>query len=157
LRPLPRRATARTCLALLLVALSPAAFGASGDLPIGRAEFTDRREPPAWRELTPQQRAAFDLGLQVFNTSWVAAGTRDAPRIDGLGPLFVNGSCDSCHNNGARGHAGAAADGLPGSFVMQVAGSGRQLYGNVLNTAAIPGHVPEGQVRTTSDRPRFGT
>jgi CxxC motif-containing protein (DUF1111 family) len=118
----------------------------AADAAAGRAVFINRRDPPAWRTLSPGPSAQFELGLQVFNTSWVVAGTRNAPRIDGLGPQFVSDSCDSCHNNGTRGRA-AAADGLPASFVMQLGGPGTERYGNVLNTAAIDGHLPEGRVR----------
>lgn len=146
LRPLLHKFAAGCSLALL-AALPLAGTGSTVDAAAGRAVFTDRRDPPPWRELAPEERASFDLGLLVFNTPWVVAGTRNAPRIDGLGPQFVSASCDSCHNNGARGRPAGTADGLPGSFVMQIGGPGRELYGNVLNTAAIDGHEPEGQVR----------
>lgn len=111
----------------------------------GRVEFTDRRSPPAWRNLDEPGQEAFDLGLLVFNSPWVIAGTHNASRRDGLGPLFIQASCDGCHNNGARGR-GEPPDGLlPNSFVMQLDGPASP-YGAVLNTRALPGYTPEGRV-----------
>ncbi len=108
-------------------------------------DFVDRRDPPARRPLDAPSRESFDLGLLVFNTPWVAAGTPSAGRRDGLGPLFVSTSCDACHNNGARGRAPARAGGLSNSFVMQLQGA-ESIYGSVLNTAALPDHNAEGQI-----------
>ncbi len=146
---MPRRANRYTAgLALALCAL-PAGL-ATGDPAgppfIGRAIFTDRRDPPARHTLDPQQQQTFDLGLLVFNTPWVAAGTPRAERRDGLGPLFVSASCDNCHNNGARGRP-PENGGLSNSFVMQLDGPAGLPYGAVLNTAALPDHSREGLVQ----------
>jgi len=147
--PQPPRVSpaALVCLALLAALPPQLAAADGGDAPLGRAAFANRRAPPAWRELPSARREHFDLGLLIFNTSWVIAGTSNAARIDGLGPLFVGSSCDTCHNNGARGRPAAGPAGTSSSSVMQLAGAGEQIYGAVLNTAAIAGHAPEGQVQ----------
>jgi CxxC motif-containing protein (DUF1111 family) len=148
-------AIARAAMAAVLAVLS--ATGRADDAAdFGRAEFTDRREPPARRALPAAEQAAFDFGLLVFNTPWVAADTAGAARRDGLGPLFVSTSCDACHNNGARGRPPTERGGLSNSFVMQLAGA-QKLYGSVLNTAALPDHSREGQVevRWTERRGRY--
>ena len=114
--------------------------------PVGaRQAFSDRRDPPAWHALDDSTRKAFDLGQLVFNTSWVPAGTANAARRDGLGPLFVQASCDGCHNNGARGRGEPAGERLPGSFVMQLGGPATS-YGAVINTQALAGFRAEGNI-----------
>lgn len=144
------RSQARLLAALVVGTLAcDATAGEAGTAPhLGRADFVDRRDPPAWRNLAPERRAAVDLGLQVFNTTWVVAGTPDAERRDGLGPLFVSASCDGCHNNGARGRPPATPGALSNSFVMQLDDAG-DTYGAVLSTSALPGHAPEGQVEVS--------
>ena len=125
----------------------------------GQVEFSDRRDPPPWTSLSEAQRQRYDLGHALFNTQWVAAGTPRAQRRDGLGPLFNSASCDSCHNEGARGQ-GAVADGLlPITMVVQLAASasaatrrdqsdaGDPVYGHTLNSSAIDGHAAEATVR----------
>lgn len=145
----------RTSIALAVAALLAAlpaaiAIGEPAVPPaIGRAEFVDRRDPPPWRALEAARQEEYDVGLLVFNTPWVVAGTANAGRRDGLGPLFVSASCDGCHNNGARSRPAARADGLPNSFVMQLDGAGTRTYGAVLNTAALPGFVAEGRIGIT--------
>ncbi len=147
--PCPRPDPAALILALLAALAAGKAAGEPPAAPvIGRAEFVDRRDPPARRVLGAAPRQTFDLGLLVFNTPWVAAGTPNAGRRDGLGPLFVSASCDACHNNGARGRAPARADGLSNSFVMQLEGAA-PIYGAVLNPAAVPDHNAEGQIEVS--------
>ncbi len=113
---------------------------------IDRSAIADRRDPPPRRALQGAERAAFDLGLLVFNTPWVAAGTPNSARRDGLGPLFISNSCDACHNNGARGRPPDERGALSNSFVMQLVGA-EEVYGAVLNTASLPDHSREGLVR----------
>jgi CxxC motif-containing protein (DUF1111 family) len=147
---LPCRRPDSFALALvLLAALIPRGPAAelSGAQLTGRAEFTDRRDPPRRHVLDKSTQEVFDLGLLVFNTPWVTAGTPNAARRDGLGPLFVSTSCDACHNNGARGRPPARNDGLSNSFVMQLGGASP--YGAVLNTAAVPDHNAEGQIEVS--------
>lgn len=110
-----------------------------------RQPFADRRNPPPWHALDAATEDAFDLGLLVFNTTWVPAGTANAARRDGIGPLHVLGSCDGCHNNGARGRGEPQGNRLPNSFVMQLGGPDTA-YGAVINTQALPGYAPEGRI-----------
>lgn len=141
-------AVAGTLAGLLALFATNRAAGEPGAVFTGRVEFVDRRDPPARQALDAQTRADFDLGLLVFNTPWVEAGTTGAERRDGLGPLFVNTSCDGCHNNGARGRPPAEPGGVSNSFVMQLSGA-EELYGSVLNTAALADHSREGGVEIT--------
>lgn len=121
--------------------------------PIGTQPFTNRRTPPSYRKLSDAEFARYDLGMAVFNTQFVPAGTPNAGRRAGVGPLFNSSSCDSCHNNGARGR-GPTEDGpAPTSLVVQLATpptrnptdpEGDPVYGRVLNTIALAGVPPEG-------------
>lgn len=93
--------------------------------------------------------------MTVFNTQFVVAGTPNAGRRDGVGPLFNSSSCDACHNNGARGR-GPTGDGpAPDSLVIQLAAAtarnrndpeGDPVYGRVFNPIALAGVPPEGEV-----------
>jgi CxxC motif-containing protein (DUF1111 family) len=132
----------------------PSATSAPADVtPIGSQPFTDRRNPPSYRKLTDAEFARYDLGMAVFNTQFVSAGTPNAGRRAGVGPLFNSSSCDSCHNNGAHGR-GPTGDGpAPAPLVIQLATTpaknptdpeGDPVYGRVLNTIALDGVPPEG-------------
>ena len=91
--------------------------------------------------------------MAVFNTEFVVAGTPNAGRRDGVGPLFNAASCDECHNNGARGR-GPTEDGpLPAALVIQLSApspknpsdpEGDPVYGRVFNTLSVEGLSPEG-------------
>jgi CxxC motif-containing protein (DUF1111 family) len=124
-----------------------------------QADFVDPRNPPSYRELDPDSRAAFELGQAIFNTQWVPAGTARAQRRDGLGPVFNAASCDACHNNGARMRGPLRAGPTPAGLVIQLQTPGGQPlpYGEVLNTSAIDGHVAEGtaQVRFVEHSGRY--
>jgi CxxC motif-containing protein (DUF1111 family) len=107
--------------------------------------------------LSDAEFARYDLGMTVFNTQFVVAGTPGAGRRDGVGPLFNSASCDACHNNGAHGR-GPTEDGpASGPLVIQLAmpsSGGDQLadppgdpvYGRVFNTISLQGVEPEGVV-----------
>lgn len=121
--------------------------------PIGTQPFTNRRNPPSYRKLSDAEFARYDLGMAVLNTQFVPAGTPNAGRRAGVGPLFNSSSCDSCHNNGAHGR-GPTEDGpAPSPLVMQLATTptknptdpeGDPVYGRVLNTISLEGVPPEG-------------
>jgi CxxC motif-containing protein (DUF1111 family) len=121
--------------------------------PIGTQPFTNRRNPPSYRKLSDAEFARYDLGMAVFNTQFVPAGTPNAGRRAGVGPLFNSSSCDSCHNNGAHGR-GPTEDGpAPSPLVIQLATpptqnptdpEGDPVYGRVLNTISLEGVPPEG-------------
>lgn len=112
---------------------------------VGRAVFTDRLNPPAYEAMNPIPREQYELGLAVFNTSWVPAGNVGAANRDGLGPLFVAKSCEGCHTNGERSRVDSASGRLPDTFVMQLGGPATA-YGNVLNTKALDGFTPEARL-----------
>ena len=120
---------------------------------VGIVYQDDAHPPHAWRELSSEDQAKFDLGYAVFNTEWAPANT-PAGRTDGLGPLFNAQSCDACHNSRRRGR-GPRSDGeAPADLVMQLGkrlpdGSvqrGIDEYGYVLNTTAISGYEREASV-----------
>lgn len=132
-----------------------AAGSARAAEPLGRARFTDPLDPPAYRPLDRAAAARAELGLEVFNTQWVVAGTPGAGRRDGLGPLYNSASCDACHNNGARGRGPQSQGPAPSELVVQLStraadGSvvlrGDPVYGRVLNTSAVDGVPVEGDV-----------
>jgi len=132
---------------------SPAAPPADAT-PLGTQPFTDRRNPPPYRKLSDAEFARYDLGVAAFNTQFVPAGTPNAGRRAGVGPLFNSTSCDACHNNGAHGR-GPTGDGpVPTPLVIQLATTptknptdpvGDPVYGRVLSTSALDGVPPEGK------------
>ncbi len=123
-------------------------------VPIGTQPFADHRNPPSYRKLSDAEFARYDLGMAAFNTQFVPAGTPNAGRRAGVGPLFNSSSCDTCHNNGAHGR-GPTGDGpAPTALVIQLATTptkspidpeGDPVYGRVLNTVALDGVPPEGE------------
>lgn len=150
---MPARALEQSWLLLLGLACTSAVT--SSELPLGQAEFFDRRDPPPYLQLAPPQREIYELGRAIFNTQWVPAGTPKAARRDGLGPVFNAASCDACHNEGARAQ-GLIADGpAPVGLVIQLSNAastganedrGDPAYGRVLNTNAIDGQTVEAAV-----------
>lgn len=138
-------------LAALLWAGASTATAVASDF--GRADFTDRRDPPPVAALSDAQREAYDLGHAIFNTQWVIAGTPKAARRDGLGPLFNGGTCDGCHNEAARAQGASGDELAPIGLVVQLGSMrsqhdvGDPVYGHALNTSAIDGFAPEARVR----------
>ena len=131
------------------------AVAAASAAPIGTQPFTNHRNPPPYRQLSEAEFARYDLGMTVFNTQFVVAGTPNAGRRDGVGPLFNSSSCDACHNNGAHGR-GPTEDGpAPAPLVIQLTTPGSSnpsdpdgdpVYGRVFNTVSLDGVPPEGTV-----------
>lgn len=139
-----------------VVAILAMAWATSHGEEMGRRPFTDARNPPSFQDLDESGRARVDLGHAVFNTQWVPAGTANASRRDGLGPLFNAAACDACHNEGAHGRGPTGDGNAPAALVMELdtaprmagkAQRGDPRYGRTLNTAAIDGIKPEGTVR----------
>lgn len=123
---------------------------------IGRCPFTDARNPPFYRSLDETEQPRVDLGHAVFNTQWVPAGTANAARRDGLGPLFNAAACDACHNEGAHGRGPVGDGDAPAALVMQLDRAPRRegqdqrgdpRYGRTLNSAALDGMKPEAIVK----------
>ncbi len=135
------------------LAALPSSPADSNAPPIVNLPFPNRRDPPPYRRLSEAEAARYDLGMAVFNTQFVVAGTPNAGRRDGIGPLFNAASCDECHNNGARGR-GPTDDGpLPAALVIQLGApspsnpsdpEGDPVYGRVFNTLSVQGLPPEG-------------
>lgn len=144
-------------------------LGAAFALPLSAAEpgaaltlipeqpYADHRNQPPWTPLTGEAADAYELGHQVFNTSFLPAGTAGAGRRAGVGPLFNGASCDECHNEGAHGR-GPMGDGpVPDALVVQLQGAdepvedpaGDPVYGRTFNPVATPGFGAEGDVRVT--------
>jgi CxxC motif-containing protein (DUF1111 family) len=152
LRSRPHLRIRRSSLLALCAAFPLTASAAD---PIGSQAFTNYRNPPPYRKLSEAEFARYDLGMTVFDTQFVVAGTPGAGRRDGVGPLFNAGSCDACHSNGAHGR-GPTEDGpAPAPLVIQLATpssknatdpEGDPVYGRVFNTAALEGVEHEGDV-----------
>lgn len=149
MNPLPRRFAPGAGLVIAFALLAAAARG-DDEIPqfAGRVVFADPRNPPPWTEMHPAARRDFDLGQLIFNSPWFPAGHADAAVRDGLGPLFVQPSCDGCHGSGARSRPAAVVGTLANGFVLQLGGPSTP-YGHVLNTRAIEGHAPEARIEVT--------
>lgn len=123
--------------------------------------------------LSFDKRLDFSVGNSFFRNPWVAApATTDAR--DGLGPLFNTNACQSCHIKDGRGHP-PAVDGdnavsmlvrlsIPAdeserhqTYLRTLGVVPHPVYGGQLQDMAIPGAVPEGQVkiRYTPETLRF--
>jgi CxxC motif-containing protein (DUF1111 family) len=126
--------------------LATAGLSAETGVLAGRAAMSDPASPPPWTEVHATTKRHFDLGHMLFNARWQPAG--HASQLVGLGPLFVENSCATCHEGGARGRPPTAAGALSSSFVLQLGGPATA-YGHVLNTRAIEGHQPEGRITVT--------
>ncbi|HTY51033.1 MAG TPA: di-heme oxidoredictase family protein [Steroidobacteraceae bacterium] len=101
-------------------AQAQAATAPAGAAAIGEIVFTDHRDPPPWRAPSGPAQDQYELGHEVFNTDFLPAGTPNAGRRAGLGPLFNSASCDECHNEGARAR-GPVGDGVaPQGLVVQL-------------------------------------
>lgn len=108
------------------------------------------------------QEETFKLGNALFRKQWVAApaSTRAS---DGLGPLFNARACQNCHLKDGRGHPPAAGEPAVSMLLRlarppATADEARRIrsflapaipddtYGGQLQTAAVPGLAPEGDV-----------
>lgn len=88
------------------------------------------------------------IGRALFRRAWTAAPSSTRAN-DGLGPLFNARSCLSCHAGLDRMPIRVAPDGTVASenLVLRLSGgAGRPdpVYGRQIQTAALPGHAPEG-------------
>jgi CxxC motif-containing protein (DUF1111 family) len=81
-------------------------------------------------ELTPEERAAFARGDEAFERAFTPA--------DGLGPIFNDRACASCHSGDGRG--------VPDNVLVRIGVApdfGRDLGGPQIQTRAIGGAVAE--------------
>lgn len=109
--------------------------------------------------LAMTKRLDFSVGNSFFRNPWVVAPASTAAR-DGLGPLFNTNSCQGCHLKDGRGHP-PTGDETPIALFLRLSlpaeqGDEKTLkqlgvvpvpgYGRQLQTAAIPGAQPEGNM-----------
>jgi CxxC motif-containing protein (DUF1111 family) len=91
------------------------------------------------------------MGKALFERQWIPAPS-STNGTDGLGPLFVSRSCTGCHSRGDGAHVVVREDGTP-DIVGAVVRFGNEdgardpYYGLELQTNAVPGLMPEGDVR----------
>ncbi|MGE0847294.1 MAG: di-heme oxidoredictase family protein [Flavobacteriaceae bacterium] len=107
---------------------------------------------------SPRERQRpFFFGNRIFNTNWVEFPA-SVKAFDGLGPTFNRVSCSGCHVRDGRGEPPAKpGDPLLSMLVrLSVAGPDGPVphpdYGDQLNTYAINGVRPEGQVAVRWDK-----
>lgn len=91
-------------------------------------------------------RGRVEAGIQFFRLIWVPAPSR--PEADGLGPIFNAVSCVACHEANGRGQHPLTNAASPSVLLRLGSADGAPdpLYGDQLQTAAIPGVSREAQV-----------
>ncbi|SFM38405.1 di-heme oxidoreductase family protein [Marinobacter zhejiangensis] len=109
------------------------------------------------------RRLDFSVGNSFFRNPWVVAPASTDAR-DGLGPLFNTNSCQGCHIKDGRGHPqdhhgpsvslflrlAVPADPEQDAEVLKRHGFlPAPVYGSQLQTAAIPGVLPEAELEVT--------
>jgi CxxC motif-containing protein (DUF1111 family) len=101
------------------------------------------------RNLSDEERRAFEVGDSFFTQNWVTAPASTEAR-DGLGPLLNAQSCSSCHLLDGRGDAEGQEPGL--LFRLGVVQDGESVpdvaYGSQIQDRSILGIPPEATVRT---------
>ncbi len=106
--------------------LSSAPEASGGDTTI--RDVTSSAYSFAARNLSEEERKAFELGSHFFNQGWVTAPA-SASGNDGLGPVFNAASCSTCHSKAGRG---APPENVGDEFV------------GVLMRLSVPGSSPHG-------------
>lgn len=104
-----------------------------------------------FNNMTESQERIHEIGDITFEQAFVSA---PAPKYGGLGPLYNNVSCVSCHVGDGRGTASIAGE-TPSSllFRLSIAGNGTHgeplpipLFGGQLQNKAIQGSLKEADV-----------
>ncbi len=113
--------------------------------------------------LSMTKRLDFSVGNSFFRNPWVEAPSSTDAR-DGLGPLFNTNSCQGCHIKDGRGHPPSVDQPSVSLFLRLAVPADPQIdaeilkthgfkpapvYGSQLQTAAIPGHKPEANLKLT--------
>jgi CxxC motif-containing protein (DUF1111 family) len=108
--------------------------------------------------LTDAEVERFSVGNSFFRRNWVAAPASTTAR-DGLGPHFIARSCGGCHVQDGRGAPPDFSKGLnepPVALLLRVSIPGKDphggplpdpVYGDQINNAAVPGVLPEADIR----------
>jgi CxxC motif-containing protein (DUF1111 family) len=120
----------RVVLAVLLAAGVPLAAAARGDL-------------------------SSAIGKALFERAWVPAPSSTKAN-DGLGPLFNARACSACHEGLGRASSEVDAGGrfTDQGMVVKLSdadGSPDAAYGAQVQTAAVPGFVPEARISKAAD------
>lgn len=106
-------------------------------------------------EVTQKQRAEALRGRSLFRQSWVVPPAQDI-EIAGLGPLYNQLSCLSCHPKNGRGQPPETPQQAMRSMLVRLSLPGQDphggplphpVYGNQLNEQGVPGVPGEGWVR----------
>ncbi len=105
-------------------------------------------------DLPLDQKIKFGAGNALFRDNWVLSPSSTTGR-DGLGPMYNSISCSGCHFKDGRGRppeeGGSLATMLIRLSIPEMDASGAHLpdanYGFQFNNNAIPGVVPEGDVK----------
>ena len=100
--------------------------------------------------LSRQHRREFHVGNSFFKDNWVSAPATAANR-DGLGPMFHTRSCSACHVNDGRGAPPSGDEVMTGLLLRLSAADGTpdKIYGSQLAVRALPGALPEAEVKVT--------
>jgi len=135
-------------------------FGLAGHCASGLADEsnTAHSQNPTQRLVTadpemPQSLGLdFSMGAGVFKTNWVAAPA-STQAADGLGPIYNARSCNACHPGGTRSRdltdlQGAPVPGLLLHVSQLIAGKAGPdtVYGQQIQTSALPGQQPEARL-----------
>lgn len=103
---------------------------------------------------SPEQLAEAFRGRGVFRQSWVIAPAKDIETA-GLGPLYNQLSCLSCHAKNGRGQPPETPQQAMRSMLVRISLPGQNshggplphpVYGNQLNEQGVPGVAGEGRV-----------
>jgi CxxC motif-containing protein (DUF1111 family) len=142
---------------LFVVAGAPV-LGRLFPAPTAPAQADTNAFAPALDGQPDDRRAALVSGGLMFNHEWIVhAGPKDVD-FDGLGPLFNQASCISCHIQGSRGRVPEHADQPLETMIVRLSmpaegptsKPGRHpAYGDQLNSRSIAGVPAEGSATLT--------
>ena len=95
------------------------------------------------------------IGKSLFERIWVSAPA-STKATDGLGPLFNARSCAACHPDAGRAEMSLTPAGevlSPGLVARLTRGHGKgdSTYGRQLQTSAVQGQAPEGNLYKTGE------
>jgi CxxC motif-containing protein (DUF1111 family) len=142
---------------VILLALSGSLTGLQAAQAASAFEIADATREAYSRinpEVTQEQRAEALRGRSLFRQSWVVPPAQDI-EIAGLGPLYNQLSCLSCHSKNGRGQPPENPQQAMRSMLVRLSLPGQDphggplphpVYGTQLNEQGVPGVPGEGQV-----------
>ena len=96
--------------------------------------------------LAISKRDQFFIGNAFFTKPWVSAPASTTAR-DGLGPIFITNTCQSCHVKDGRGRPPVADDEAFRALLVQLSIAGTQhpdpIYGDQIQNRSIEGVLAE--------------